>query len=91
MKLEPKNALAQRLKELGCERLPAWVQDRLLPTVEAQAQTVALKAQRQLRRQIARQITVKTVAAAIVAGAPAPTGTGEMREGFQVFPAAMLS
>jgi len=79
MKLDSKTILTERLQQLHCERLPQWVQLLLFPVVEAEASKVEAKAIQQLRRQVARTITTKTVAMALVAGAPAP----QNREGFQ--------
>jgi len=83
MKLDSKNLLAERLRQLHCERVPEWVAVKLLPIVDAEAVNVEAKAVKQLRRNIARKITVKVIAGAITTGAPVPTGTGENREGFQ--------
>ena len=83
MKPELKSILNKRLADLHCTRVPDWVTERLLPIVEAEATNTEAKAAQQLRRQVARQITVKTVAAAFVAGAPATGASGENREGFQ--------
>ena len=79
MKVDSKTILAERLRELLCDRLPEWAQARLLPIIETEAQTLTLKAQRQLRRNVARKITVKVIAGAIVAGAP--NGNRDNREG----------
>jgi len=72
MKVDSKTILAERLRQLHCDRLPEWAQARLLPIIETEAQTITLKAERQLRRNVARKITVKVIATAIVNGAPAP-------------------
>jgi len=77
MKLDSKTVLSERLQQLHCERVPEWVQAELFPLVKAEADALEAKMAQQLRRQIARKITVKTVASAIVAGAPAPMGTGD--------------
>jgi hypothetical protein len=83
MKLDSKTVLSERLQQLHCERVPEWVQAELFPLVKAEADALEAKMAQQLRRQIARKITVKTVASAIVSGAPVPTETGKNKEGFQ--------
>lgn len=80
---DTKSLLADRLKELGCDRIPAWVTPRLLPEVESIVADVTTKADRQIARRIARSVTVKAVAAAFVAGPPA---TGEGSKGEAVKP-----
>jgi len=83
MKLDSKTALTERLQQLHCTRVPEWVQMLLFPVVEAEANALEAKMAQQLRRNVARKITVKTVATAFVAGAPAPAGNKGNREGFQ--------
>lgn len=77
---ETKILLAQRLAELNCDRVPPWLQARLLPLIEAEAAAVAVKAEQQLNRRVARVITTRSIAAAFLAGAPAQTGEGSEGE-----------
>lgn len=81
MKDQAKSLLTERLSQLHCERVPAWLQARLLATVEAEAASIDAKAQQQLHRRISRVITVHTVAAAFLAGPPASNGEGSKGEG----------
>ena len=83
---DTKSLLADRLKALGCDRIPAWVIPRLIPVVESVVADVTAKADRQILRRIAREVTVKTVATAFVAGPPA---TGEGSKGEAVKPSLL--
>lgn len=80
MKDRAKILLVQRLAELKCERVPAWLHAHLLPLVETEAAAVAAKADQQLQRRLGRVITVKSIAAAFLAGAPADNGEGSKGE-----------
>ena len=77
---DTKILLGDRLKELGCDRLPPWVLPRLILLVEAEAADVVAKADQQILRRVARVITTKSVAAAFVAGPPA-SADGEGSKG----------
>jgi hypothetical protein len=72
--------LSDRLKEIGCDRLPTWVLPHLLPLIEAEVADVAAKADQQILRRVARVITTKSVAAAFVAG-PLASAEGEGSKG----------
>jgi len=68
MKFDTKTMLTDRLTQLQCDRIPAWVLPRLTVLVEAEASTVTAKAEAELRERVARAITVKSIGAALVAG-----------------------
>ena len=68
MKFDTKTLLSDRLTNLQCDRLPAWVLPRLVTIVEAEASTVATKAEAELRERIARVVSLKAVSAALAAG-----------------------
>jgi len=77
--------LSERLREIGCDRLPAWVFPRLLPLIDVEVADVNAKANQQIQRRVARVVTTKTVAAAFVAG-PLASAEREGRQGEDASP-----
>ena len=80
MKVDNRTLLADRLAKLHCERVPDWLQARLLALVEVQARAIAAKAERQLHRVIERKITAKVIASAFLAGPVACLEEGSQGE-----------
>jgi len=78
---DAKILLAARLAELNCDRVPSWLPARLLPLIEAEAADVAAKAEQQLNRRVARVVTIKSIAAAFLAGPQASQNNGEGSKG----------
>jgi hypothetical protein len=79
MKSDAHTLLNDQLAKLNCQRVPSWLQARLITLIKAEEAKIHKKAQQQLLRVVSRKFTTKMIAAEIL-NAPPPIEEVDIEE-----------